>query len=186
MAVHNKNLAPQPQRTANAAKQAQQADVGGTTIGTSGVTAVPGSITANDSVQPLSGATAAVPTSATPESMRDDVAESSTRARWRMPNWFNVLWSNGKARIGLILLLLFVLVALLAPILAPYDPYDTSFLAAAPPDGEHLLGTTQAGQDVLSQLLWGTRVSLLVGVLAGGLATIIALVIGMTAGYMQG
>ena len=103
--------------------------------------------------------------------MRDDVAESSTRARWRMPNWFNVLWSNSKARIGLILLLMFFLVALLAPILAPYDPRDTSFMAAMQPSGEHLLGTTQAGQDVLSQLIWGARTSLLVGALAGGLAT---------------
>jgi len=49
-----------------------------------------------------------------------------------------------------------------------------------------LLGTTQAGQDVFSQLIYGTQTSLIVGILAGGLATIIALLIGMTAGYMQG
>jgi peptide/nickel transport system permease protein len=188
MTVQKKNLAPQaqPLQAASATKQAQLADVGGTTMGTSGITAVPGSITANDSAQPLSGATAAVPRAAMPEATRDDNAEASTRARWRMPNWFNVLWSNSKARIGLVLLLMFFLVAILAPLIAPYDPSDTSFMPAMQPDGTHLLGTTQAGQDVLSQLIWGTRVSLLVGALAGGLATLIALIIGMTAGYMQG
>jgi peptide/nickel transport system permease protein len=121
-----------------------------------------------------------------PEATRDDNAESATRARWHMPNWFDVLWSNSKARVGLVLLLMFFLVAILAPLLAPYDPHDTNFMPAMQPDGEHLLGTTQAGQDVLSQLIWGARTSLIVAVLGGGLATVISLIIGMTAGYMQG
>lgn len=180
MAAQDKNLTPQgqPLPAAEATKQALLADVGGTTIGTSGLTSVPGSISANDSAQPLGGTM--------PEAVHDDVAVSSTRARLRVPGWFDVLWSNGKARIGLILLLCFGLMALLAPLLAPYNPRDTSFMSALPPGGEHLLGTTQAGQDVLSQLIWGARTSLLVGALAGGLATAIGLVIGMTAGYMQG
>lgn len=173
-------------KSAEATKQDLSADVGATTSGTSGLTAVPGSATANDRVQPLSGATAAVSATATPEAVRDDVAVSSTRARWRPPRWFDVLWSNGKARVGMILLFIFFLMALFAPILAPYNPRDTSFMAALAPSSEHLLGTTQAGQDVFSQMIWGARTSLLVGVLAGGLATAIALVIGMTAGYMQG
>jgi peptide/nickel transport system permease protein len=80
----------------------------------------------------------------------------------------------------------FVLVAIFAPLLAPYDPRDSSFFPSAAPSAAHLLGTTQAGQDVLSQLIFGTRTSLLVGVLAGALATLIALIIGLTAGYMQG
>jgi peptide/nickel transport system permease protein len=180
MAAQDKHLSPngQPLRGAEATKQAQPADMGSTTIGTPGLAMVPGSPTANGDAQLLSGVTL--------EPVLDDVAAATTRARWRLPTWFVVLWSNGKARIGLILLLLFALVALLAPILAPYDPRDTSFTAATPPSGEHLLGTTQAGQDVLSQLIWGARLSLIVGTLAGGLATAIALVIGMTAGYMQG
>jgi peptide/nickel transport system permease protein len=173
-------------KAAEATKQDQLADVGATTAGTSPLTAVPGSATANDQVQPISGATAAVPATVTPEAVRDDSAVSSTRARLRVPRWFDVLWSNRKARLGMILLFMFFLMALLAPLLAPYDPRDSSFMAALPPSSEHLLGTTQAGQDVLSQLIWGARTSLLVGVLAGGLATAIALVIGMTAGYMQG
>ena len=81
---------------------------------------------------------------------------------------------------------LFVLVALLAPVLTPYDPHDSRFMASQQPSAQHWLGTTQAGQDVLSQLIYGTRTSLLVGALAGALATVISLLIGMTAGYMQG
>ncbi|HEX6291897.1 MAG TPA: ABC transporter permease [Herpetosiphonaceae bacterium] len=184
MAAHDRNM--RQVNAAEATKQDQLADVGATTSGTSPLTSVPGSATANDDVQPLSGASAAVSAAATPDSVRDDVAASTTRARRRLPRWFDVLWANRKARVGLVLLFMFFLLALLAPILAPYDPRDTSFMAAQPPSGEHLLGTTQAGQDVLSQLIWGARTSLLVGVLAGGLATAIALVIGMTAGYMQG
>lgn len=170
---------------AEAVEEEQLADVGATTSGTSGITSVPGSISANDSVQPFEGS-AAVGVGATPETVRDDAGQASTSWRRRLPNWFWVLWSNRKARLGMILLAGFFLMALLAPVLAPYDPRDTSFMPAMPPDAEHWLGTTQAGQDVFSQLIWGARTSLLVGVLAGGLATAIGLVIGMTAGYMQG
>jgi peptide/nickel transport system permease protein len=183
MATQKQN--PQKVRGAQATREANLANVGGATIGASPLTAVPGSAVAQDSARPLSGG-AAAPRAADDESVRDDNAVSSTLARLRVPGWFQVLWSNRKAKVGLFLLAGFVLIALFAPILAPYDPYDSSFMPSAPPDAEHLLGTTQAGQDVLSQLIYGTRTSLIVGVLAGALATIISLVIGMTAGYMQG
>jgi len=84
------------------------------------------------------------------------------------------------------MLAVFFVVAVFAPLLAPYNPYVSTFLPSQKPSMAHLLGTTQAGQDVFSQLIYGTRTSLLVGALAGALATAIALVIGMTAGYMQG
>lgn len=130
--------------------------------------------------------TASVPEVDAEESVRDDTAQATTRFRFRMPSWFDVLWSNKKARVGLIMLGIFFLIAILAPLLAPYDPHDTSFTGGQQPTHDHLLGTTQAGQDVLSQLIYGTRTSLMVGALAGALATLISLVVGMTAGYMQG
>src|SRR5689334_1024334 len=165
-------------------EEAVQHDVpspGASNIGVSGLTAVTGSIPSD---APLPLVTRVEGTE--DESMRDDVGLESTRARLKMPSWFTILWQNKKARVGLVMLTFFVLVALLAPILAPYDPQDSTFLPSDQPSAEHLLGTTQAGQDVLSQLIYGARTSLLVGVVAGALATIIALVIGMTAGYMQG
>ena len=152
---------------------------GATNLGTAPLTSMPASMP-DHTPEANKLATAAT------ESARDDVAESSTRARWKMPSWFDVLWSNKKSRIGLIMLSMFVLVAVFAPIIAPYDPQDSSFMSSEQPSAAHWLGTTQAGQDVFSQLVWGTRTSLIVGVLAGGLATFISLIIGMTAGYMEG
>jgi peptide/nickel transport system permease protein len=142
--------------------------------------------TAQEGVGAMSPGTAAVPDTAVPEPVRDDVAIKTTRARFRMPEWFEVLWSNRKARIGLIMLAGFVFVAIFAPVLAPYDPRSTEFGPSELPSPEHWLGTTQAGQDVFSQLIYGTRTSLLVGALGGALATVIAMLIGMVAGYMGG
>jgi peptide/nickel transport system permease protein len=96
-----------------------------------------------------------------------------------------VIWSDGKGRAGVIVVSLFVLIALLGPWIAPYGAGDNSFARGAGPDSAHWLGTTAAGQDVLSQLLVGARVSVLVGLLAGALATAIALVVGLTWGYTR-
>ena len=76
--------------------------------------------------------------------------------------------------------------ALFAPLIAPYAPTDGSFDPLDPPSGDHPLGTNVGGQDVFSQLVYGSRVSLLVGLLGGTLATVIALVVGLAAGYAEG
>jgi len=104
----------------------------------------------------------------------------------RPESWYSVIWSSKKARVGIIIVAIYVLVGLLAPLIAPYAPTDGSFEPLAPPSRDHPLGTSVGGQDILSQLIYGTRVSLLVGLLGGSLATLIALVIGMTAGYTEG
>jgi peptide/nickel transport system permease protein len=104
----------------------------------------------------------------------------------REASWATILWSNGKSRVGLVMLAVFVLAAVLADVLAPYDPKVTDYGSSLPPSSEHLLGTTAAGQDMLSQLIHGARTSIIVGVLAGLLVTVIALLIGLTAGYLQG
>jgi peptide/nickel transport system permease protein len=96
------------------------------------------------------------------------------------------LFANRKARVGIVMLGLFVLVALLAPVLAPYSPTDSSFTASQGPSHAHLLGTTGSGQDVLSQLIYAARVSLVVAFVAAIFATAIAIVIGMIAGYLTG
>lgn len=104
----------------------------------------------------------------------------------RSASWASILWSNGKSRVGLIMLAVFVVAAVFAPWLAPFDPKVTDFGSSLPPSSKHLMGTTAAGQDMLSQLVYGARTSIIVGVLAGLLVTIIALLIGLTAGYLQG
>jgi len=90
------------------------------------------------------------------------------------------------AQIGLAILAGFAVMGVIGPLVAPYDPSATSSLALAGPSWQHLLGTTQTGQDVLSQLLVGSRTTLLIGVVAGFLATILAAVIGLAAGYWSG
>lgn len=100
-------------------------------------------------------------------------------------NWSRLL-RNPKSLVGLLLLLAFVLIALLAPVLAPYSPKDTSFIPFDTGSAEHPMGTTALGEDVLSQLIWGTRLSLLVGLLAGAIATVVSVVMGLVAGYAGG
>ena len=96
------------------------------------------------------------------------------------------IWSNGKARIGLVILALFILMALLAPLVAPQSPTSTDFTPYAGPSSDHFFGTSGNGQDVFSQFLYGARVSLLVGLSAGLGATIIATVLGLISGYRPG
>lgn len=96
------------------------------------------------------------------------------------------LWSNSKARIGLVILGLNVVIALFAPLIAPHDPHATSFRPYLGPNSTNWFGTTGNGQDVFSQLIFGSRVSLLVGLVAGGAATFIAITIGLVAGYRTG
>jgi peptide/nickel transport system permease protein len=91
-----------------------------------------------------------------------------------------------KIMIGLTVLGAFVIVAIIGPIVAPYDPSAISTAILAAPSGAHLLGTTQTGQDVLSQLLVGTRSTLIVGFVAGAIATALSVLVGVSAGYFGG
>ena len=96
------------------------------------------------------------------------------------------LWSNRKARTGMIILGLIIVVAVFAPLLAPHSPTATTFAPYKGPSGTNLLGTTGNGQDVFSQLIYGSRVSLIVGLVAGAAATFVAVTIGLIAGYRPG
>jgi peptide/nickel transport system permease protein len=89
--------------------------------------------------------------------------------------------------VGVSILAFFALVAIFGPLVAPYDP--TAFFVGRPmgaPTAQHWLGTTQLGQDIFSQLLVGTRSSLMMAVAAGVLTNVIAVLIGLTAGYARG
>ena len=88
---------------------------------------------------------------------------------------------------GLIVVLAFVVVAIFAPLLAPYDPSATDFNALlAHPSSQHLLGTDELGRDELSRLIWGARASIQAGVFATILAMVVAVPIGLVAGYYRG
>ncbi|MFN8482242.1 MAG: ABC transporter permease [Anaerolineae bacterium] len=89
-------------------------------------------------------------------------------------------------RLGAIILLAFLAVAVLAPLLAPYDPSTYSGSSLERPGAAHWLGTNDVGQDILSELVFGARISLLVGIVAGVLTLILAAAVGMFAGYVGG
>jgi peptide/nickel transport system permease protein len=93
-----------------------------------------------------------------------------------------------KAKVGVALLLAFILIAILGPWLAPYDPSATTAGQALPmaPTASHLLGTTATGQDVLSQLLVGTRSTVVLGLVTGLLATTLSVIVGTSAGFLGG
>ena len=79
------------------------------------------------------------------------------------------------------------LVALLAPWFAPYPPLETDYLATqAPPSAEHLLGTDHLGRDVLSRIIYGTRVTLSVSLASVGLGALIGMAWGVASGYTGG
>jgi peptide/nickel transport system permease protein len=91
---------------------------------------------------------------------------------------------------GAVMLLIVVLVAALAPWIAPYDPQERVQVepddVLAPPDAQHLLGRDDAGKDVLSLLIYGARVSLIVGFTASFMSMVIGTTIGLIAGYHGG
>lgn len=90
---------------------------------------------------------------------------------------------NKGAVVGLVVFVLIVLVAIFAPVIAPFSEYNNSFDVKIAPNAVNLCGTDELGRDVLSRTIYGARVSLIVGVAAASLSTIIGVIIGCIAGY---
>ena len=97
------------------------------------------------------------------------------------------LLKNKAAMVGAIILILLIGCAILAPVIAPYSySFQNLDLGASPPSSEHLLGTDILGRDLLSRILYGARISLLVGFVATGVALVIGVSWGIVAGYFGG
>ncbi|HAP73293.1 MAG TPA: peptide ABC transporter permease [Lachnospiraceae bacterium] len=88
--------------------------------------------------------------------------------------------------VSLVIVAVIIVLSALAPFISPYDPNAINPEFSAPPSAAHLLGTDSIGRDMLSRLLYGTRVSLLVGFLATVLSTGIGVILGLIAGYFGG
>lgn len=102
-----------------------------------------------------------------------------------------LIWNRFKrnrlALIGLAIVLTMMIVALAAPLIAPYDPFSIDVHNVfSPPSRSHPFGTDELGRDVLSRMIWGSRVSLQVGFLAVSIAVIIGTILGSLAGYYGG
>jgi len=97
------------------------------------------------------------------------------------------MFRNPKSLTGIVILGVFVIVALLGDVIAPYGALEKDFTALRQaPSWTHLLGTTHMGEDILSQIIYGTRGVLIVGFLAGVIGTAIAVLMGVVAGYTRG
>ena len=97
------------------------------------------------------------------------------------------LIQNRAAMIGGITVIVLIILAIFAPWIAPYSySYQNLDIGASPPSAEHLLGTDVLGRDLLSRLLYGARISLLVGFVATGVALVIGVSWGIVAGYFGG
>jgi peptide/nickel transport system permease protein len=97
-----------------------------------------------------------------------------------------MLRKNPVSDVGLFIILIVILTAAAAAWVAPYDPIDQPFKRLQPPSATNLLGTDEFGRDVLSRIIYGSRVSLYVGLVAVGISLASGLVLGLVAGYFGG
>ncbi len=129
-----------------------------------------------------------------PEIEEFEAALEKERIHGRTALWRDVwhrLRHNKMAMAGLAIIVLLVLVAALAPFLAPYDPNEqveirTPGGVKQAPSGKHWLGTDELGRDILSRLIYGSRISVEVGIIAVAISLIIGLFFGALAGYFGG
>jgi peptide/nickel transport system permease protein len=109
------------------------------------------------------------------------VEAGALRVAWRR------LRRRRSAMVGLTVIAIFIVFALLAPWLAPFDPIETSWSAIRQaPSQAHWFGTDDIGRDVLSRVIWGTRASLLAGVVAVSISVALGVPIGLAAGFAGG
>lgn len=103
---------------------------------------------------------------------------------------FQKVWitiqNNIQLKVGLILLILLLLLAVIGPMVAPFNPKTLNDDLLAPPGGQYILGTDNLGHDIFSQILYGTSTSLKIGFIAAMISAIVGVVIGGIAGFFGG
>ena len=104
----------------------------------------------------------------------------------RLPGWTRSILKNKKSLGGISILGFFLLVAILAPLLAPINPQRMVGRPHAPPSDEFVFGTSRQGQDIFAQIVHGTYTTLRVGFITGTVIIFIAIAIGLTAGFVGG
>ncbi|HET8586702.1 MAG TPA: ABC transporter permease [Candidatus Limnocylindria bacterium] len=109
-------------------------------------------------------------------------AESSLAQR----RFLRAVLGNRKATVGVLILLVMAFVVAFPGLIAHDDPHAAAYAQSAGPSSAHLLGTTQLGQDVFSQLIWSTRLTLLITLLVTAIATFLSTIIGVTSAYLGG
>ncbi len=109
--------------------------------------------------------------------------EVRTRSRWE--DFRRAFFSNRLALFGAVILAVFILIAVFAPLIAPYGPLQQDLAGKfAPPSAAHPFGQDELGRDILSRVIYGARISLTAGLAAVGIATTVGTLVGVTAGYL--
>src|SRR6185437_6193070 len=107
--------------------------------------------------------------------------------RRRGGGWFDAVRGSRKAMIGTIIFLVFGLLAVAPGLFTSVrHPNDLAFAPSLSPSARHWLGTTSLGQDIWAQLVYGTRQSLVIALVAGLFATVLSVLVGVSAGYLGG
>src|SRR5436305_9494479 len=104
----------------------------------------------------------------------------------RVRSILRTITSNPKIAFGVGVVTFFVLIAIAAPLLTPYDPNASIVKGSLPPSWAHIFGTTGLGQDMFAQIVYGARISLVVGFLAAIGSTILQVFFGLTSAYFGG
>ena len=104
----------------------------------------------------------------------------------RLTDFWGLYKGSWIGMLGLFIVIGFIIMAIVAPLITPYDPRALVGRPFQPPMEGHPLGTDQVGRDIYSQLIWGSRVSLLVGLLASAFGVAIGTAIGLASGYFRG
>lgn len=106
-----------------------------------------------------------------------------TESRWEKVKRF--MRTNKLATASLFFIVFIILVAIFAPVFAPYDPYaQNTENRLMPPSFEHWLGTDELGRDVLSRIIYGARISLIIGLVPTSLSMMLGILLGLMAGYL--
>lgn len=111
------------------------------------------------------------------------LASQRPRRRWA---FLRRLMHNPLVLIGGLVLAVMILAAVFAPIVAPADPLEQSSALLEPPSRTHLFGTDELGRDVFSRVVYGTRISLTIGLVAVAIATVVGSIVGLVAGFLGG
>lgn len=112
--------------------------------------------------------------------------DAGTERLGRWPHPLSHVRENPPRAIGIAILAALCAIAVLAPFIAPYDPKQMGWTPFLRPSSEHLLGTDDMGKDIFSQLVYASRISLLVGFSAATVAIAIGAMVGLAAGYLRG
>ena len=112
--------------------------------------------------------------------------EESPDHRSRWADWWLTVIHDKKALAGLLLLTIFLITAVLAPLISSYDPNAMDYEMMEPPSWTHLLGTDDLGRDLFSRIIYGARVSLFIGITPVAISLFIGVMLGVVAGYFGG